>query len=147
MDTIVDKVLIYGNKDGIQPEVFVKLGNKDALYAIQIATHYYGGLYLHGQRLLLIADGLNHLYNDPLAEAFFKEEFPGVKFKQIPSVGQNQENCCASSAAAILIEFQKVYKAKSIPDKIIPAKVTFARVQATLHKIETERITTWKSLD
>lgn len=143
IEEVVDKAKKYGKRDGIQPEVYSKRPNKDALLAIEIGVHCYGALYLHRDRMILVADGLNYYNNDSLAKQFFKEDFPGVQLKLIRFVGQTQDNRCAGSAAAILIEFQKIYRSKAIPDVIKSPPVTFSRISRVLHKVETPKLSTF----
>lgn len=137
---ILDQVRIHG-KDTIQPEEFQSLKPRDGLFIKQIGQHCFAILYYHDIKTVLVTDGLNSYYEDEFARQVIETEFKGCKIEVIPFHGQNQDNRCASATAAALIEFQRVYRTKLIPIELIPAKSTYARIQAVLHKIDTNKIT------
>ena len=130
MSEVVRKAIQYGDPNTIQPQLFKALDPRnDGLFAVQIGTHAYGLLHPCLQNTCIISDGLNSYQDDLVAQEFVESHCAGKQIMLIPFFGQNQDNRCGSSAAAILIELQKVYKAQRNSKELRPETVTLARIR------------------
>jgi hypothetical protein len=144
---ILGRAHIYGDKDSLQAVEFRDRPNEDAILAMQIGNHCFVILYYHSRNIAIIADGSNAYQTDSFAQRCIKMEFEGVNLINIPFHGQNKSNRCASSAAIIIIEFQKYYNRDLLPTEIVPTKVVFERVQRSIHKVETTKTVGWTPIN
>lgn len=140
---VLERASRYGNKNAIQPEEFTKRGKEDAIYVMQMGEHCFVILYYVDKKLALIADGDNLYEQDEVAQEVMRAEFHGIQVKSIPFVGQNRSSRCASSAVGIIIEFQSAHMKGEIPVLLKPSRVNFERINNSLHKVESEKVTPW----
>jgi len=145
-DGVLDKVFIYGKKDAIQPQKFEQQQDHDALYLVQIGNHFFVVLHYFEEKLALVSDGLNSLETDQYAKDLLLDDFSGNELRQVLFFGQNQDNKCGSAAAAIMLEFQKAHKKREIPQELRPEKAFLKTVSKVLHKVESENLIGWRSI-
>jgi len=143
---VLEKISIYGKADGLQPYLYEKLHPWDSIYLEQIGEHFFAVLYLHERKLALVADGLNSLPDDEEAMSIIQDDFAPAALRVVRFNGQNQDDRCGSAAVAIVIEFQKIYEQNELPSELWPERVTYKRIQAAMHKVDTPIITTWKPI-
>lgn len=143
---ILDIVKKYGN-NSIIAEEFIKLKEEDGLYACKIGTHCFAALYLKDMNLAIVADGLNSYSTNLQAQEFFKLEFPNVRIHVAKFIGQNQNNRCAAAAAGALIDLQRAYLAKEVPDTLWCPESRFKRINQTFHPHESKNIIGWQPVD
>lgn len=62
-------------------------------------------LHLARENMCWVADGLNSYNDDPVAQDYLTALCPGKNILAVPFCGQTRGNQCASSLAAILVEF------------------------------------------
>lgn len=135
--------ITYGDKNGIIPQSFNKLEDQDGLYLAQLADHCYVILWLASDRICYIADGLNTFIEDNSAK---EDLLPLLGRARIVHAmqfdGQKANDHCASSAAALAIEFQRLYKQgiDKLEQYICPAKGTLKRIQQIAHKEPSAKI-------
>ena len=146
-EQVLEKVHIYGKKKGIIAELSEELKERDALYLIQIGNHLFVALHYHEEKISLISDGLNSFTEDNYARRILNRYFIGSDLRSVPFFGQNQDNRCGSAAAAIILQYQKVYPKREIPRELRPEKVFFSTVNRVLHKVECEKLTQWTSIE
>jgi len=143
---VLEKISIYGKADGLQPYLFEKLHPWDSIYLEQIGAHFFAVLYLHERKIALVADGLNSLPDDEDAMSILHDDFAPATIRVVRFNGQNRDDRCGSAAVAIVIEFQKLYERGELPSELWPERVTYKRVQAAMHKVDTPIITNWKPI-
>jgi len=134
---VSEKISIYGKADGLQPYLHEKLHPWDSIYLEQIGAHFFAVMYLHDRKLALVADGLNSLPEDEDAMSILQDDFAPATIQVVRFNGQNRDDRCGSAAVAIVIEFQKIYGRDELPSELWPEKVTYNRVQAAMHKVDT----------
>jgi len=145
-DQVIQKVATYGRPDAIQPYVYEHKHSWDALYLDQVGEHFYGVLYLHSRQLALVADGSNSIPQDIEAMEILQEDFAPATLKLVKFMGQNRDDRYGAAAAAILIELQKAYEKQELPTELYPEKAIYGRIERSLHKVKTPKITAWKPI-
>lgn len=134
----------YGKKEYIQPEAFTGLKHdRDGLYLNQIGSHMFTYLHLHELNVVYVADGQNLFASDPLTKKLVMSELlTARRIHHVTFLQQTEADHCASSAAAIAIEFQRLhrYGNDSIPDVITPTMGRLERIKAILHKEKSMKI-------
>lgn len=137
----------FGTKQGLQPQRLETLGTQDAIYLAQIGTHCYSILYLADTKTCYIADGLNTFLEDGEVRGDLMPLLKGARvIKALKFIGQKFEDFCASSAAALAVEFQRLHSSGlnnlgstiQVPDSIIN------RIAKIAHKEKSERVNPWK---
>lgn len=135
IEEILKMVQIYGDKKGIQAEIFSGLGPSDSLSLLQIGSHCFTVLYLSDEETCYVADGGNTFISDTKTERLVRlrltraKEVRGLKFD-----GQKQLDQCASSAAGIAIELQRLYKSKKFTSEVKVPSSIMDRIRRKLHK-------------
>jgi hypothetical protein len=147
LDDILERAKSYGNRCALQPFIYKKVPNHDAIMVTQIGNHCFVILYYHDKRIAIIADGLNVFSKDDFAQRVIRSEFDGINVINIPFFGQNRANQCASSAVAIIIELQKAHQHDAIPSELRPERVTYQRIVNSLHPVEEPALQKFKSID
>ena len=145
IEDILQKIQVYGKNEGPQPEVFDVIGEKDAIYLIPIGRHCFTALYYAETRTCLVADGENALSENKKARKLLLSRLRGAKYiKYLHFNGQLEPGHCGSSAAGIAIEFQRLYKNKTIPKEVVVPDTIMQRIRKVLHKVPDEKIREWK---
>lgn len=137
LELIIAKVKTYGNPDHVQPQIFTRLGKKDAIYLLQIGEHAFAALWLAAPMIAIVADGSNLAYQDAETRGKIKRALAGAnEIRFIFFLGQTQGDHCASSAAALAIEFQRIVARgpAELPRQIKPCASLMMRLRASLHK-------------
>lgn len=136
----------YGQKNSIQPQPFEKLTDQDGLYLLQLGEHCYTILYYAGDKILYIADGENLIFKSEKTQELVEIELDDseIVIRKVIVKGQNQKNQCASSAAAIALEFQRLYPSKKIPREIVISGQRKERIASVLHKEPDQKLQKWK---
>lgn len=149
IDRIKDMVISYGNREAIQPKIFSRINQgEDSLQLIQIGSHCFALLYISEIKTCYLADGQNTFSKHGKSRKMVLKKLSGVKFlKFLPFNGQKEEDNCASSAAAIAIEFQRLHNIKQLPmEPLLVADGTLERIRKVLHKGSGEKINTWSPI-
>ena len=147
LEEIVNKATIYGKKEYLQPALYIRKPTQDAILVMQIGIHAFVVLYYSARKLAIVADGANLYATDELAKTVIESEFTGEEVVNIPFYGQNRTNRCASSAVAIVLEFQKIHRSGEVPKEVRPTKVMFERLNQVLHKVDTPVTTGWQPIN
>lgn len=139
-------VRIYGRKDVIQPQPFTKLNDNDGLYLLQVGEHCFTILHYAQDKMLYIADGENLILRSRSTQDLVDIELDNeeIVVRRVKVNGQKEKNQCASSAAAIAIEFQRVYVSKEVPREITIGGQRKERIASVLHKEVDQKIQRWK---
>lgn len=147
IEDILAKAITYGKKDGIQPKIFdnrSQLGDKDELFLLQIGTHCFVVLYIAETKTCFVADGENTFKEDRRTRKVVLNKLSRAAFiNYLPYYGQKRADYCASSASAIAIEFQRLYKNKTWPEKIEVSGGTLARIAKIMHGGKGDTIQEW----
>lgn len=144
LDDIISAANTYGIKNSLKVTAFSELGSKDALHIVQVGAHCFTVLYWASSRHCLIADGENTFVNNMTSRRLLLTKLSGVKrISFLPFYDQREVDFCGSSAAAIAVEFQKIYKEKSDLREVRVAKSVIARIKKVLHKAPAVKIREW----
>lgn len=146
IERIKDMVISYGNREAIQPKIFSGINyEEDSLELMQVGSHCFALLYIAEIKTCFLADGQNAFSKHAKSRKIVLKKLSGVKFlKFLPFNGQKEEDNCASSAAAIAIEFQRLHNIKRTPmEPLEVANGTLERIRKVLHKGSGEKINTW----
>lgn len=102
---------------------------------MQIENHCFVILYLAKTKATLVSDGEN-AFDKAYYKSMILEQIIGIRsVKYLPFKVQSEKNHCASSAAAIAIEFQRIYRQGYWPEKeIIVAPSILDIIRKVLHK-------------
>lgn len=151
LEEILQKTKTYGHKNLLQPEIFVKLDSKDGIYLKQIGNHCFAILYYHDTRNAYVADGENVLFKDKVARdiMFGCLRIDGKPCRSVTYLefdGQREKDKCATSAAAIAIEFQRIHQYKLHPTKLTVPAYLLDTVGKYLNPGSTEKIKSWTSI-
>lgn len=147
MDEILQKTISYGTKHYLQPKLFEGFGKEDSIQFLQIENHCFVILYLAKTKAALVSDGEN-AFSKSHYKSIILEQMKGIRsVKYLPFNAQMEKNQCASSAAAIGIEFQRIHKQGHFPEKeIIVAPSILENIRKVLHKERGEKLNKWKSI-
>lgn len=150
IERIEEAAIIYGNKKAIQPRIFNGLNpNEDSLQLMQVASHCFVLLYLSSNKTCYVADGQNAFAKQVTSRNILLSKLKGVRFvTYLPFYGQKEEDQCASSAAAISIEFQRLYHGGLTPEEPLQVPRTILkRIRSSFHKESGEKINRWSPVD
>lgn len=139
MTEVAQKAKAYGDPKGLSIEVFGgKLGKEDKILLVKNDVHCHTALFLAKKRMALIADGENAAITNNIFRLSLVKKLHGIKkFKFLHFNKQREADQCGSSAAAIAIEFQNIYKymeERGIPTEVAPPVSRIDRVRKVLHK-------------
>lgn len=138
----VDDVIKLARKNlrsqSMQPVLFDEPDrSQDGLFVMQIGSHCFAVLYLCESKTCIIADGANVSATDRIAHDMVHTHIPDAKLVPLPFIGQNRPDKCASSCIAIMVELEKIYRSRVIPDKLMPEKRLFKELNKKLHPVYT----------
>ena len=109
---------------------------QDVIQLIAISSHCVVALCLPSRGIAYAADGTNEVYNDPSYRAKV-EALLGLPVKPLRFHQQKCVDHCASSAAAMAIEFRRLYKDLSqISEDISVKPWALSEIRRNLHKEE-----------
>lgn len=145
MEEVRQKARAYGDPDGIPIEILGnKMGQEDKILLVKNNTHCHTVLFLAKSKMALIADGENTAIRSNVCRLSLVKKLNGVrKIKFLPFNKQREADHCGSSAAAIAIEFQNIYKhlgERGIPTEVTPPASRINRVRKVLHKEPGEKL-------
>lgn len=145
VDRIIDMVKSYGfTKDSLIPKPFTKLGNAAGIYFVVLGDHCLTLLHNPNERSCLIADGANAFLNDSNIKKILLLQLKGLSTLQVLRFnGQKGVDHCATSAAGIAIEFQRIYRTGIVPKEITVPKSTMERIATILHKEPSKSAREW----
>lgn len=150
IDRIKDMVVSYGNKSALQPKIFSGLNTEeDSLQLMQIGSHCFALLYIAKLKTCFLSDGQNAFINHSRSRKLVMTKLAGVNFLScLQFYGQKEEDQCASSAAAIAIEFQRLHNIREVPkDPLQVSTGQLDRIRKILHKGSGEKINSWTPID
>lgn len=146
-DKIVQVIKTYGDKSGIQPEVFTKLAQKDGLFVLQVGQHCFAVIFLANKKICILADGQNTFIDSKRTRALVLTALEGAEYVEaITYLGQLESDKCGGSCAAIAIELQRLYKTKNWPSEIQPSTSIKKRVNDSLYKEQGRKLNPPKTL-
>lgn len=144
--SIIEKANIYGHKNGLPVTAFKPI-NKDTtdfISILQVGTHAFTILYISKYKYAIVGDGKNLFQTCIKTCAMVMSMLHSAKVvHSITFKGQNEEDKCGASAAAIATEFQKIYRNQEYldpPKEILVPKTIIQRIQAVLHKEPSAKI-------
>lgn len=148
IDRILELIDIYGRQDSITPSKFDGLKDRDALTLMQVGEHCLVLLYLAATKTCYIADGTNAFRSDRTTRQLVIGQLGKVRYiSGLHFDGQLEEDQCASSAAGIAIEFQRLYKAGETPkNELKVPRSIMDRLRARVHKEAGPKIRDWKPI-
>ena len=147
LERTLEIIKSYGLKGGLEARKFSGLGKMDALFVLQIGKHLFAVLYHADTNCCLIADGKNRFLLRPSCRELVLKRIAGAKqVYGIPFNGQNEEDHCASSAAALAIEFQRLYKNKEWPEEMVVNRDVIKRIRSVLHKQPGPKLNEWQPI-
>lgn len=143
---IMRMVEVYGHKDGLEVKVFEdELGKHDCIYLIQIGFHCYTALFIASSGRCFVSDGENTFTNVASSRRLLLSKLTGARnLRYVAFSGQSEKDHCASSAAAIAIEFQRLYKSGESINIIQAPKTTLQRIRKQLHKEAGDKLVGWE---
>lgn len=146
IEQVLHMAQTYGNKSGLQPQILKdSLGKDDAIYLVPIGSHCYAVMFIAKQRICYVADGENVFRSNKASRMLLINKLKGAaNIVHLQFEGQTEADHCASSAAGIAIEFQRLYPTKQFPLVIRVAGSTLDRIRQVLHKQTGPRIREWK---
>lgn len=144
LEDIVQAAKIYGDKQGLQPQILgEEFEDRDAIYITRIGSHCYTILFMSDSRLCIVADGKNSLKRDHRSRRLLMHKLRMARAVIIvEAYNQVEEDHCGSSAAGIAIEFQRLHKAGIIPEEVRVAKSTMERLRCRFHQEPSEKLRT-----
>lgn len=145
---ILDLIGIYGHKDSIKPSRFNGLRKRDLLCLMQVGEHCMVVLYLAASKTCFVADGTNLYRKDPTTYQLVNSQLQhALCIKSLVFNGQLEDDHCASSAAGIAIEFQRLYRSDELPEEELKVpKSIMDRLRARLHKEPGPKIRPWQPI-
>lgn len=144
VEQIISMVEVYGDRTSLTVKPFTKLDDQDGIFILTLGNHCYTVLYNSKFRSCLISDGQGSFLEDPLVRRTILLMLkPVTSVVYIPYNGQKAIDHCASSAAGIAIEFQRVYRTGKIPREISVPSSTIERIRKVLHKSDSAKIYNW----
>lgn len=151
LEQIKKAVEIYGRgKDSIQPEIFSELRRENQIILMGLSHHCVVVLNYFDKKRCYVADGENIFVKDkPIRNLVLSYLRGANSIKWIPFKGQVGIDHCASSAAVIVIEFQRILATKrGIPKEIRGAASILERSKKHLHSSEISKpINSWKPVN
>lgn len=135
VEDIIKMVKTHGDKNPpLAPKQFIELGQENAIYLMPVADHCFTILYLASKGTCFVADGQNAFLKDKLLRKVVLSKFKAASsIHYIEFDRQTRIDHCASSAAVIAIEFQRMVRTGQIPNlKQVPAS-TLNRIKSALH--------------
>lgn len=148
LEEIMLMVQIYGHKDGLEVKIFAdELGEQDCIYLVQISTHCFTVLFIASALRCFISDGENTFEKVASSRRLLLSELSGARtFRYVPFYGQTEKDHCASNAAAIAIEFQRLYRSEEEITKIHAPRTILERIRKQLHKEAGNKLKPWQSI-
>lgn len=150
MEDTLRLVKAFGKPGDLETSEFTTLGKEDSIYIHQIGEHAYTILWLAKQRTCFIADGMNTFIEDEDVKRDLIPLLIGARvIRAVKFNGQKFADHCASSAAALAIEFARLYKSgpQAIQTSIRVPDSILGRLQKIAHKEESDRIQKWRPIN
>lgn len=111
----------------------------DAILLFNIKNHCVVVLYLPSMSEAYAADGTNEVYSDAKYRKQV-EDLIGLPVIPLQFYQQLNTDYCGSSAAALIIEFKRLYRCPEMISEVIRVEPwALAKIRKTLHKGESER--------
>lgn len=139
---IIDKVKIYSDNYSHEIKKLEDFdSNLDGIYLIPIGHHCFVGLYFAQLKMVIISDGGGAYYYDKLIRQTLILKLRSIKkICYVPFLNQSGLDHCASSAAVICIEFQRILRNRKIPRLLRVPKTILDRIKKVLHKTSSPSI-------
>lgn len=147
MDEILKAIKTYGRKDSIQAEALHILQDRDSLGLAQIGTHCFVVLYRASSGTALVSDGQNTYVNNRVAKKLLLAKLTKARHVRfIPFHGQKETDQCASSAASIAIELQRIYRTGETVSEIKVPHSIAERIRKVFHKESGQKLNPWRPI-
>lgn len=146
---ILQAAITYGKKELLQPTIFQELGPQDSIQLIQVENHCFTALWMASGKKVLISDGENSFAKDGWARKTLIGYLSRAKsITHLPFNGQREKDHCASSAAGIAIEFQRIHAKGSWAgeSEIIVPPTIMERLRQRFHKEPGPKLNTWQPI-
>ena len=149
MSEVLRLAKCFGIQNGLEPTEFAGFGSKDGIYIHQLGEHAYVFLWIPRTRTCYIADGLNtYIHEQEVREDLAPILSTAIHIRPLLFTGQKFADHCASSAAALATEFQRLHLngLQFSGSEIQVPKSRLERIGAIAHKFKSERVNEWKPI-
>lgn len=141
---------VFGQKNGLQPKRFKELEPNDAIYIHQLGEHAFVFFWIASSKICYVADGLNTYKEDKEVQADINPLLSKAQsIRALTFNGQRFADHCAITAAALALEFQRLYKhdCQDIRGEIEVPPSILDRMAKIAHKEDSERVREWKPIN